>query len=143
MLQVNCYSVTKKDKIANFKFFFKSSHGTEPNYIIFPIGQNLHTYLWHSGTKSRTTFTHTYCGTQLCPRIDSILASILAEFVSSMTSKQWFQIEVGSELAMHFFISSLDFKLWFVPIEANSESVYKMLFRNENTPQYTPNSNPR
>ena len=45
-----------------------------------------------------------------------------------MTTKQWLTIEVGNEIVMHFllsqFISSLGFKPMFVPIEADSESVY-------------------
>ena len=44
-----------------------------------------------------------------------------------MPTKQWLQVEVGSEIVMHFllsFISNLDFKALFVPIEANSGSVY-------------------
>ena len=44
----------------------------------------------------------------------------------SMPTKKWFPYEVGNEIVMKFllsFISSLDFKP-FVPIEANSRSVY-------------------
>ena len=45
-----------------------------------------------------------------------------------MPMKQWSQVEVGNEIVMYFllthFISSLDFKPLFVPIEANSGSVY-------------------
>ena len=48
-----------------------------------------------------------------------------------MPSKQRLQIEVGNEIVMHIllsFISNLDFKPLFVPIEANSGSVYSKLF---------------
>ena len=51
----------------------------------------------------------------------------LPEF-SSMSTKQWLQVEaVGNEIVMHLllsFISSLHFKPLSVPIEANSGSVY-------------------
>ena len=45
------------------------------------------------------------------------------QLFASMSTKQWLQIEVGNEIAMHFLlflISRLGFKLLFVPIEANS-----------------------
>ena len=45
----------------------------------------------------------------------------------SMPKKQWFPIEVGNEIVMNFllsFISSLNFKLLFMPIEGNSGNVY-------------------
>ena len=50
----------------------------------------------------------------------------LAKF-PSMSRKQWFQVEVGNDIVMQFlffFIPSLEFKQLFMPIEANSESVY-------------------
>ena len=46
---------------------------------------------------------------------------------ASMPGKQWLQVEVGNEIVMPLllsFISNLDFKPLFVPIEANSGSVY-------------------
>ena len=44
-----------------------------------------------------------------------------------MPAKQWFRIEVDNEIVMHLllsFISGLDFKPLFLPIEATSETVY-------------------
>ena len=49
----------------------------------------------------------------------------LPEFDASMPTKQWLQVEVGDEIVMLLsLISNLDFKPLFVPIEANSGSVY-------------------
>ena len=51
---------------------------------------------------------------------------MLLEF-ASIPTKQWFPIEVGNEIGMYFllfFVSNLDFKPLFVPIEANLGSVY-------------------
>ena len=45
----------------------------------------------------------------------------------SMLTKQWLQVEVVNEIVMRLllsFISNLDFKPLFVPIEANLGSVY-------------------
>ena len=45
----------------------------------------------------------------------------------SMSTKQCFQVEVDNENVMHLLlslISNLDFKPLFMPIEANSESVF-------------------
>ena len=44
-----------------------------------------------------------------------------------MSTKQWFQVEVGNEIVMYLllsFISNLDFKSLFVPIEANLGRIY-------------------
>ena len=48
-----------------------------------------------------------------------------------MPTKQWFQVEVGNDNVMHFlfsFISNLDLKALFVPVGANSGSVYSNTF---------------
>ena len=55
---------------------------------------------------------------------------LTSEF-ASMTTKQWFPIEIGNEIVRNFLlslISSLDFKPLFVPIEANSRCVYLYAF---------------
>ena len=44
-----------------------------------------------------------------------------------MPTKQWLQVEVGNEIVMYLllsFISSLDFKPLFLPIDENSGRVY-------------------
>ena len=49
---------------------------------------------------------------------------------ASIPTKQWLQVKLGNEIVIHFllsFISSLDFKPSFVPIEANSGSVHLRL----------------
>ena len=46
---------------------------------------------------------------------------------TSVPMKQWFQIDVSNEIVMHFMLSlipSLIYNALFVPIEANSGSVY-------------------